>query len=89
MPCTAQKAMNQIDLEGFSTYGAERWCEFHGGEVVFGDLANPPKQALWRTYKFPDQSMMNVHDRGCTVFYTEGEFRRWESLPSEKANSLY
>ena len=88
--CLAQQAMNNIDGEGFTPHNADRWCEYFKGEITYGaDTPEPPKGALWRTYKFEDGSMMNVHIRGCTVFYREDNETRYQHLPDPDLRRLY
>lgn len=88
--CVAQQAMNNIDGEGFTAHRAAGWCVVHEGEVTYGDPnTEPPKGALWLTFKFKDGSMMNVHEKGCTVFYREDDVPRYRHLPNPDLSRLY
>lgn len=88
--CVAQQVMNKIDGEGFTPHRAAGWCEVYEGEVTYGDQSiEPPKGALWLTYKFKDGSMMNVHANGCTVFYREDDVPRYQRLPNHDLQALY
>lgn len=80
MSCTAQAVLDSIDTMGRvgAMVNMALMCQAEGGVMVFPDegLTDPVKGSLWRTYKFPDGSYLNLYPKGCTCFYSEGEYRK-------------
>lgn len=89
----AEEAMRTIESKPFSPYWAENACEAYEGVLVhhFEPALSPVRSsALWKAYRFPDGSMINIDKHGCSAFSPQKTGVKYRRITNQKfRNTLW